>query len=189
MALEPSAEQRRLDRMASIMWSRDLLAQPENWCIIDTETTGLNPVFSRVVEITVLNGRGELILNTLVNPGVPIPAEVAAIHGISDVSVVDAPVIGTVWPELISAIQGKLVLAYNSAYDRAILENEARRHGLIEITSNWDCVMMKYSAFVGKWSQRFGNYQYQKLPSAGHRAHLDCKVTLDLLHQMGGTEC
>ena len=185
MVLEPSRDKRHLDRMSSIEWSRRLLDDPDGWFIIDTETTGLNPRYSRVVEISLLNGHGELVLDTLINPGVPIPGEVAAIHGISDELVSGAPSIVDAWPELELVTRDMLLLAYNSSFDRSMLFYEAVRNDLPKLKSAWDCVMVKYSAYVGAWNSRFGNYQFQKLPSAGHRSQLDCKVTLDLVRLMG----
>lgn len=184
MVVEPGNEQRLLDRKESIFWSRALLENVDNWCIIDTETTGLNPRFARAVEITVLGVSGDVIFDSLVNPGISIPAEVSRIHGISDSDVADAPIIAGIWEELELAIQGKVLIAYNSRYDQSILQFEALRHGLRPIASAWECAMKRYSAYVGAWDSRFGNYRFQKLPSAGHRSQIDCKVTLDLLRTM-----
>lgn len=164
-----------------------MLEDREHWCIIDTETTGLNPKRSRVVELTVLSSYGDLILDTLIHPGIHIPSEVSTIHGISDEIVTGAPAMAEVWTELVRATKGKTLLAYNSSYDKAILDAEAEKCEVPPLESDWDCVMMKYSAFIGAWNARFGNYRYQKLPSAGHRSHIDCKVTLELIHQM--SEC
>jgi DNA polymerase-3 subunit epsilon len=60
----------------------------------DLETTGVNVAQDRIVEISVikLNSDGtEETLTELVNPGMPIPAETAAIHGITDDKVADKP--------------------------------------------------------------------------------------------------
>ena len=56
-------------------------------CFFDLETTGINITSDRIVEISILkvfpNGNKES-KTWLVNPERPIPAEVTAIHGISD---------------------------------------------------------------------------------------------------------
>ncbi len=188
MVPEPSTSQRQLDRMRSIEWSRQLLENPDDWCILDTETTGLNPRYSRVVEISILNGRGDLVLDTLIDPGVPIPDDAASIHGISDELIYGSPSMSDAWSRLQDVTGNKLVLAYNSSFDRGMLFYEAVRNDLPKLNCEWDCVMVKYSAYVGAWNPRFGNYQYQKLPSAGHRSRVDCAVTLDLVRLMGASE-
>ena len=55
---------------------------------IDTETTGRDPGRGdRIVEIAVVHLRHGVVegrYGMLVNPGIPIPAEASAVHGISD---------------------------------------------------------------------------------------------------------
>lgn len=184
MFSEPSKEQRSVDRAIAIEWSRQLLLDRDAWCIIDTETTGLNPKFSRVVELTVLGGDGDVKLESLIDPKCDIPLEVSRIHGITSDQVSGAPTLSEVWDDLLRVTRGKLLIAYNSSYDRSILDNEAMRYGLKVPQWDWQCAMVKYSSFIGKWNSRFGNYTYQKLPNAGHRSYQDCKVTLDLIIMM-----
>ena len=60
----------------------------------DLETTGTNPVKDKIVEIAILkiNTDGsELWYEQRVNPGIPIPKETSAIHGIYDEDVKDMP--------------------------------------------------------------------------------------------------
>ena len=61
---------------------------------IDVETTGTNPHSDRVVELSILkvhpDGKEEYKSHR-VNPGVPIPAEATAIHGITDADVKGEP--------------------------------------------------------------------------------------------------
>ena len=61
---------------------------------IDVETTGTNPNSDRIVELSILkvhpDGREEHKSHR-VNPGMPIPAEATAVHGITDVDVANLP--------------------------------------------------------------------------------------------------
>ena len=61
---------------------------------IDVETTGLKPSYDRIVELSVLkvhpDGNIEYKSHRI-NPGIPIPAETTAIHGITDDDVSDEP--------------------------------------------------------------------------------------------------
>ena len=61
---------------------------------IDVETTGTNPNSDRVVELSILkihpDGKEEYKSHR-VNPGVPIPAEATAVHGITDTDVASLP--------------------------------------------------------------------------------------------------
>ncbi len=64
-----------------------ILPLTRNLFIFDTETTGVDPADSRIVEIGVEHWTSEGLQRewrTLVNPGVPIPATATAIHSIND---------------------------------------------------------------------------------------------------------
>lgn len=64
------------------------------FCVIDFETTGVNPVVDRVVQIGVVrfeNCEPVGSVKSLINPGRDIPAEVSKIHGILQEHVEDAP--------------------------------------------------------------------------------------------------
>ena len=62
--------------------------------VIDLETTGIDPKCDRIIEVSVLKlaPGGEADHRTRrVNPGVPIPPEATAVHGITDDDVADMP--------------------------------------------------------------------------------------------------
>src|SRR5262245_47812909 len=63
--------------------------------VVDTETTGRDPARGdRVIEIAVVHfdqGKVAARHELLVDPGIPIPAEASAVHGISDADVKGKP--------------------------------------------------------------------------------------------------
>jgi len=61
-----------------------------NALILDTETTGLDE-HAEIVEIAVIDCTGAVLLDTLVRPAGPIPAEAVEIHGITNEMVVQIP--------------------------------------------------------------------------------------------------
>ncbi|MEG3904814.1 3'-5' exonuclease [Microcoleus sp. B4-C5] len=94
------------DRVNAVLWAREQLSQ-NDWVILDTETTGL--VRAEIVEIAIINHLGEMLLNTLIKPTVPIPAEAAYLHGISDAMVADAPSFPEVYPRIVEVLKYKRV--------------------------------------------------------------------------------
>lgn len=61
---------------------------------IDVETTGLNPYSDRIVELSILKihpDATEEYKSHRINPGIPIPTEATAVHGITDADVVGEP--------------------------------------------------------------------------------------------------
>jgi DNA polymerase-3 subunit epsilon len=98
--------------------------------LVDVETTGRDASIDRVVEIGIAVGRhGDLIAryNWLIQPGIPIPAEAHAVHGIGDADVKDAPRFEAVAHEIAAALMGCIPAAYNAQFDRAFLMNEFAR--------------------------------------------------------------
>lgn len=100
----------------------------------DLETTGINIASDRIVEIAYLkvdvNGN-ESTKTMRVNPQMPIPEKVTAIHGISDEDVKDAPTFNEVARSLAKEFEGCDLAGYNSVrFDIPILAEEFLRAGV-----------------------------------------------------------
>ncbi|WP_354639496.1 exonuclease domain-containing protein [Kitasatospora camelliae] len=104
----------------------------------DLETTGTDPAESRIVTaalVDTVGGRIESVADWLLDPGVAIPADATAIHGISDDH---ARRRGRPAAEAVEEIAralcdrlalGRPVVAFNAPFDLSLLEAELRRHG------------------------------------------------------------
>ena len=101
--------------------------------IFDLETTGLFPRRDRIIEIAAVkvNPDGtEETLEHLVNPGVPIPPETTAIHGVDDATVRNCPTFKDLADEIYAFFDGCDVAGFNSdRYDIPCLESEFVRVG------------------------------------------------------------
>lgn len=97
--------------------------------ILDTETTGLGPN-ARVVEVAVVHmdfrSLPRVALQVRLDPGMPIEPGATAVHGITDADVAGAPAFADVLPDLLAAIDGRVVCAYNAPFDYARLCYEVR---------------------------------------------------------------
>ena len=99
--------------------------------IFDLETTGMNIATDRIVEISYLkiypNGKEEGKTMRL-NPGVPIPPETTAIHGIRDEDVANSPTFISIARNLAKEIEGCDLAGYNSnRFDIPLLAEEFLR--------------------------------------------------------------
>lgn len=104
--------------------------------VIDTETTGLDARNARVVQIAgvvVRHGQvqGEPAFDTLLDPGVPIPPETTAVHGIADKDVLGKPSFAAFAPTLKAKLGQRLVIGHSLGYDFAILKREHELAGLV----------------------------------------------------------
>jgi len=100
----------------------------------DLETTGVNVVNDRIVEIGTLkvsiDGSTE-IKNIRINPTIPIPKEVTAIHGISDDDIKDCPTFVQIANSLNQYFQNCDLAGYNSnKFDIPLLVEEFLRAGI-----------------------------------------------------------
>jgi DNA polymerase III subunit epsilon len=105
----------------------------------DLETTGTDPEQARIVTATisriqVLPGRVDSRM-WLADPGVDIPAEATAVHGITTEQARESgrpagDVVGEVATEVATAWQAEHPLViYKAPYDLTVLDRELRRHG------------------------------------------------------------
>lgn len=98
--------------------------------LVDTETTGRDPSVDRVIEVGIVIGKNGLVVerrNWLIDPGVPIPAEAKAVHGIGDDDVRGQPRFEAVAADIAQALAGCVPAAYNADFDRLFLANEFAR--------------------------------------------------------------
>lgn len=103
-------------------------------CFFDLETTGINITTDRIVEIAILkafpDGKEER-KTWLVNPEMPIPAEVTAIHGITDADVADKPTFKELAKEINSMVKDSDLAGFNSnRFDIPLLAEEMLRAGV-----------------------------------------------------------
>ena len=100
----------------------------------DLETTGVDTARDRIVEISMIKimPDGEEITRTRrLNPGMPIPAEATAVHGITDEDVKDAPTFAQVARSLEQFIRGCDFGGFNSnRFDLPVLVEEFLRAGV-----------------------------------------------------------
>lgn len=172
--------------------------------VLDTETTGLD-MNAEIVEIAIITSCGKPIIDTLIKPLKPIPAEATAIHGITNEMVEFAPT----WPEIheqvISLFKAGRMVIYNSDYDVRLIRQTAMQYKLwscyddtVILDRNARCAMLAYAEFWGDWNEYREQYKWQKLTNAAaqqgvevkgaHRALADCLMTLEVVKAMASAE-
>lgn len=102
--------------------------------IFDLETTGINTASDRIVEICMIKvfPEGHEELRTYrINPGIPIPPQATAVHGISDEDVADKPTFKMLAAELHQFLQECDFGGFNSnKFDFPMLVEEFYRAGM-----------------------------------------------------------
>lgn len=168
--------------VAATRFARTVL-EPGAAVILDTETVSMG---GPICEIAVVDAAtGTVLLNTLVNACTPIAPAAQAVHGISDAEVCapGVPRWGEVYRQLEEVTEDRIILAYNASYDRAVVEDDCARSGILDAPladrDRWADVMAPRSAHAGtmRWLRNGG----------GHRALGDVALTRQhLLHMAYG---
>ena len=156
-------------------------------CFFDLETTGISITSDRVVEISILkvhpNGNEES-KTWLINPEMPIPKEVTAIHGISDTDVADKPTFKELSKEIHNMIKDADLGGFNSnRFDIPLLAEELLRSDIDFDMKNR--VSVDVQTIFHKMEQRtltaaYKFYCDKKLEGA-HGAEADTNATYEVL--------
>jgi len=142
-----------------------------NPIFLDTETTGLGQR-DEIVEISILEYDGTVLLDTLVKPGRKIPYDASRIHGITDQIVQDAPAWFHVWPKVEEIIKGHVLGIYNAEFDLRMMKQSHQNLGM-----PWRfpqaqvfCIMKLYTSYIG-------SRRWQSLGNAGRQSGINLPNT------------
>lgn len=131
---------------------------------LDLETTSASPEEARIVSAAVATvGDGPTrIRSWLADPGVPIPDEAAAIHGVTtERAQVDGQPVAEVVREVLDALiaEGVAVrplVIFNAPYDLTVLDRERTRHGVDHPPlAEWRRLRIVDPLVIDKWLDRF----------------------------------
>jgi DNA polymerase-3 subunit epsilon len=98
------------------------------FAVFDVETTGLSPAYGdRVCEVAVVRLSGDLEVErfvSLVDPGRPLSIGAAAVNGITAEMLVGAPRFAAIAGQLLSILDGAVLVAHNAPFDLGFLAME-----------------------------------------------------------------
>jgi len=192
----PTPEEQLKKKEEAEAWAKERLADPRT-LIVDTETTGIlsRDPEAKIVSISMINTKGQVVLASLLNPERPIPLEAQKIHGIEDRDVKDSWPFRLWAPCIASAMHGRHIVAFNAAFDIHQIVTQFGQVAKAEEEFPMpefeaSCAMEYYSQFVGDWSKAKEDYKWQRLPKLAfgkaHDSMVDCQSTLLLLKKMAG---
>lgn len=155
--------------------------------IFDIESTGIDIVKDRIIEITYLKvfpDDREEQKTYRVNPGIPIPAKSTQIHGISDEDVKDCPSFGEVARSIANVLEGADIAGYNSnRFDIPLLAEEFLRYDVeIDLRKRKfvDAQVIFHKMEQRTLSAAFKFYCNKDLENA-HSSAADTRATFEIL--------
>ena len=163
------------------------------FAVVDVETTGMRAgLDDRITEIAVVvvhGGRREVVFESLVNPGRPIPRAIVAVTNITDEMVRHAPTFSQVADEVAGALSGRIFVAHNARFDWSFVSAEMRRARDIILDGPRLCTVRLSRRLVqGVRSCGLDNLtqHFAFENPARHRAAGDALVTAQLLDRLLG---
>lgn len=153
--------------------------------VFDVETTGLNPEQDEVLQLSIIDGDGNVLFNSYIKPYFHKKWDDAQqIHGISPEDVKNAP-----YPhEVVNEVEkifalANIHIAYNGVFDMRFL----RRWMIRFSPKEYHDVMREFAPIFGEWNEEINDYKWQKLTKCAeyfgyeymaHDALEDVKATL-----------
>jgi DNA polymerase-3 subunit epsilon len=160
------------------------LSHPDRWVVLDTETTGRGPE-DEIVEIAVVSGGGDLLIDQTLRPTVPVTAAAAKVHGLTLEHLRRSPVFPAIYEELTRIIGRRTVVAYCAAFDRRVLEATCSRYELPPIPGNWLCALELFQSIRGFRAPLHIACEIEGLDvPPRHRAATDAQLTWRLVRQL-----
>lgn len=158
--------------------------------VVDLETTGGKPQDAGITEIGAVRVRGGHIegeFQTLVNPGIAIPPFIAALTGITDRMLADAPSVAAATTSFVEFARGAVIVAHNAPYDVGFLRGACDKHGL-----HWPAPRTVDTARIARRALTRDEVRNCKLQTLAqffrsptkptHRALDDARATVTVLH-------
>ena len=161
------------------------------FAVVDVETTGCRAGYGdRITELAVVvvhGGRREIVFDSLVNPGRPIPRAVCTITNITDEMVRHAPRFEDLAERVLATLSGKVFVAHNARFDWNFICAELRRARDLTLDGSRLCTVRLARRLVKGVRScgldnlcRFFGFKNR----ARHRAGGDALVTAELLGQL-----
>jgi DNA polymerase-3 subunit epsilon len=162
--------------------------------VVDLETTGGAPRDAGITEFGAVKVRGGERLGTfatLVNPQRAIPPFIAALTGITNAQVADAPTLPTVLPAFLEFLGDAVLVAHNAPYDVGFLKGACT-----QLDYSWPQPIVVDTARLARVALQRGEVRNCKLATLAafvradtqpiHRALADAEATTDVLHYLIG---
>ncbi len=145
---------------------QDKAMDKSGYIVLDFETTGLFGDDPEVLQVSVINDKGETLISGYCRPEhTESWGQAQAVHGISPEMVADCPTFREGYlPKLLEIIEGAAaIVAYNADFERSILHS----YGVDPVVAFIDPMLM-FAEVWGDWSDYFQSYRWQKLQTAAN---------------------
>lgn len=153
----------------------------DDYCVLDTETTGLSAYYDEIIEIGILRVRNNEIVDQysqLIQPESPIDSFITSLTGITNEMVEGMPTINDVKNETLTFIGEDIIVGHNTSFDMRFLSE-----GFKQPINNYYMDTMQFARKVYpelKHHRLSDLTEYLGLHNNEHRSIADCIATKEL---------
>lgn len=159
------------------------------FAVIDVETTGLNPVSDKVIELGIVFTDGITITGEksyLFQPGRNLPAKIRQLTGIDDRLLHDCPAFDELASEIVEITEGCVLVGHHVSFDYSFLRNEMKLSGFTFTRKTLCTAELSRYLFPGSGSHSLASVckRMGVINTRAHRALPDAQATANVLQAM-----
>lgn len=162
-----------------------LIGFPDDFIVLDLETTGLDPYYSEIIEIAAIkirNGVAVETFETLIKPHQDIDEFITILTGISNEMVSNAPYLTDVLPQILAFISNDIIVGHNINFDINFLYDNLERFLKKPLSNDFiDTMRLSRKALPYLPHHRLIDIAeyFAVFPNGYHRALNDCQTTYE----------
>ncbi len=165
-----------------------IIAFPENYVIVDIETTGLSSEYDSIIEISAIKVRNNEITDTFDNlvyeDGAYIDSFIEQLTGITQSMIQNAPSIKDILPSFLEFVESDIIIGQNISFDINFLYDRSLKYlNKLLINNHVDIARISRKLYKDEPHHRLEDIanRYGIDYSGAHRGLTDCKITFKAL--------
>ena len=169
------------------------------FCVLDTETSGMNPNNDGIISLTVSKGRfrrGKYkgsVMEGEFNPGCKIHPRASLVNGYTDDNVKEFPTLDKEHlQDFLNFIGGFPIVCHNVNFDRKFLDAALHRNGMKPLKNDWYCTMNAFKAAYPEENASLDNicdyFDMNGRTSNIHSGSEDVRLTMQVMWKLITTD-
>lgn len=162
---------------------KSLLQFPEEYVVIDIETTGLSPQWDEIIEVAalkILNGKIVDKYQTLLKPSFPVDPFISELTGITNKMLETAPIFDDIYQDFQYFIGDNILVGHNVNFDINFLYDEFESRNIILSNNFIDTMRISRRLFKDERHHRLSDLIQRHniiIDKDLHRAEVDITAT------------
>lgn len=169
------------------------LGLPDDFVVIDTETTGVSRN-DEVIELSVLDSNANELYHSFFKPSCPVNGKASAVSGIHTEDLSNEPRFCDEWPKILDIIDNRCIAGHNISFDQRLIQQTLEKQTQTDHAFECDLVFsgsIDSLAIAKQYDMGVKSYSLSNLCDAigvekppNHRTSYDCLGVLYVLQDL-----